>query len=66
MKSILGDLAEGLPINEALPRHTNDLPVIEEQFVEFATAQAEALASDADWSPSGHCGHHRQTTTASH
>jgi tetratricopeptide (TPR) repeat protein len=50
MKSILGDLAEGLPINEALPRYTNDLPVIEEQFAQFAKAQAESLASEADWS----------------
>lgn len=47
---VLADLADGLPINEALPRHTNDLPALEAQFADFATAQANGLAPETDWS----------------
>src|SRR5690606_13115800 len=50
LKAVLADLAEGLPINEALPRHTVDMPALEAGFEEFARGKAEALAPGADWS----------------
>jgi tetratricopeptide (TPR) repeat protein len=50
LKAVLADLAEGLPINEALPRHTIDMPALEADFEAFAREQAEALAPGADWS----------------
>ena len=50
LKELFQDLAAGLPINEALPRHTDDLAVLEAGFSEFATQAAEALAPGVDWS----------------
>src|SRR5690606_35754975 len=50
LKQILSDLGDGLPINEALPRHTDELPVLEAEFAQFARGQAQALAPEADWS----------------
>jgi tetratricopeptide (TPR) repeat protein len=50
LKTVLTDLAEGLPINEALPRHTIDMTALEADFETFAREQAEALAPGADWS----------------
>lgn len=47
---VMHDLASGLPINEALPRHTDDLPVLEAEFAKFAAERAEDLAPGTDWS----------------
>ena len=48
--AILGELAEGTPINEALTKHTEDLIWIEQGFSEFAEAAAKAYGPDVDWS----------------
>ncbi len=49
LKAVLSDLAEGLPINESLPRHTDDMAALEEGFVAFAKQRAEELAPEVDW-----------------
>jgi hypothetical protein len=48
--AVMADLAAGLPINESLPRHTADWPLLEAGFVEFAQSRAADLAPGADWS----------------
>ncbi|MCA9025153.1 MAG: tetratricopeptide repeat protein [Planctomycetaceae bacterium] len=49
LKSVLGDLSMGMPINESLPRHTEELPAIETGFREFARREADDLAPEVDW-----------------
>ncbi len=49
LKAVLGDLAEGLTINEALPRHTAPLEVLDTQFVEFVNQRVVQMAPEADW-----------------
>jgi tetratricopeptide (TPR) repeat protein len=49
LKHILRDLGAGLPINEALERHTEPLAQLEADFATFARGKAEALAPQADW-----------------
>ncbi|MEZ6051902.1 MAG: tetratricopeptide repeat protein [Planctomycetaceae bacterium] len=50
LKSVLSDLSMGMPINESLPRHTNEMTAIEAGFLEFARQKAEDLAPEVDWS----------------
>ncbi len=49
LKAVLHDLAEGIPINEALPRHTDELNVLEPAFAEFVQERVEQMAPAADW-----------------
>jgi tetratricopeptide (TPR) repeat protein len=49
VKEILNDLGNGVLINEALNRHTDSLPELEEGFVKFAKQRATQLAPDVDW-----------------
>ncbi len=49
LKSVLRDLGAGLPIEEALPRHTAPWPQLEHAFADFARRRAEQLAPQADW-----------------
>lgn len=49
LKAILRDLAAGLDINDALPKHTASMKTIEKEFAVFAKAKAEALAPELDW-----------------
>ncbi len=48
--AVMADLADGLPINETLPRHTAEMPLLESAFLDFARSRADALAPEADWS----------------
>ncbi|MFO1487536.1 MAG: tetratricopeptide repeat protein [Verrucomicrobiota bacterium] len=50
LKKILGDLRDGMDINQAISRNTLALPELEKQFAAFARAQAEALAPGVDLS----------------
>lgn len=50
LKKILDDLGTGLPINDALARHTGSLEELNKGFTEFARKKAEAMAPEADWS----------------
>jgi tetratricopeptide (TPR) repeat protein len=50
LKHVLGDLAIGLPINVALARRTDPLPILEEDFEKFARQRAAELGPQADWS----------------
>lgn len=50
LQKVLEDLAVGLPINDALGRHTGSIAELDVQFAEYARKQAQALAPDADWS----------------
>ncbi|MCA9076977.1 MAG: tetratricopeptide repeat protein [Planctomycetaceae bacterium] len=50
LKSVLNDLAMGLPINEALPRHTDAMQAIEVGFAEFAERRADEFGEGVDWS----------------
>jgi tetratricopeptide (TPR) repeat protein len=50
LKDVLSDLGQGLPIEEALPRHTEEMSALETAFAEFARTQAEGLAPEVDWS----------------
>ena len=49
LKSILGDLAEGVEINKAIEKHTAPLNKIEKDFTAFARARAERMGSALDW-----------------
>lgn len=49
IREILGDLGNGVLINEALNRRTNGIEDLEEGFVKFAQARAKALAPKVDW-----------------
>jgi tetratricopeptide (TPR) repeat protein len=49
LKKILRDLADGVPINEAIATHTASLEQIEEDFAAFARDRAERLAPALDW-----------------
>lgn len=53
MKQILDDLAVGMPINEALGRHTVSIEQLEQEFAEFASERANNLAPQADWEKPG-------------
>jgi tetratricopeptide (TPR) repeat protein len=47
---ILNDLGTGVTINDALSRHTVPLEQLDAAFADYARAQAQAMAPDADWS----------------
>jgi tetratricopeptide (TPR) repeat protein len=49
LRSILGDLGDGVEINRALETRTLPLATLEKDFKEFATAQAHALAPQLEW-----------------
>jgi len=49
LKSVLGDLASGLPIDEALQRRSTSLEQLDEEFRAFAVQLARELAPDLDW-----------------
>ncbi len=49
LRRILTDLADNVPINETLERHTGSLPQFEREFAEYARRLAENLAPGADW-----------------
>lgn len=49
LQGILRDLGDGLPINEALVRHTDPLPKLEHDFETFARHRAEQLGPNVDW-----------------
>jgi len=48
LKQILGDLHDGVEINEAIAGRTAALPDLEKQFAAFATERAEKLAPGVD------------------
>jgi len=50
LKAILRDLADGVNINDAIPKHTAPMKQIEKEFATFAKAKAEALGPGLDWS----------------
>jgi hypothetical protein len=47
---ILLDLADDVPINQALARHTEKIEQLDADFAAYARTQAEAFAPGADWS----------------
>ena len=49
LKRILDDLRMGIPINEVLGRYTGDVKLLDKEFADYAKGQANALASEADW-----------------
>lgn len=51
LKSILHDLAAGLPINVALERRTDGIAKLEKDFEQFVRDRAEKMAPDADFDP---------------
>ncbi|TWU10145.1 tetratricopeptide repeat protein [Allorhodopirellula heiligendammensis] len=50
LKQILGDLGDGLPINDALVRSAGSLGKLDSEFADFARQRAEAFAPEVDWS----------------
>jgi hypothetical protein len=50
LQKILADLGTGVTINDALSRHTVPLEQLDAAFADYARAQANAMAPDADWS----------------
>lgn len=48
--AILGALAEGTPINDAIANHTEVLPTVEKKFDGFIDALANAYGPGVDWS----------------
>jgi len=50
LKRVLVDLGVGMPINDALARHTGSLAALDEEFAEFARKRASEMAPAADWS----------------
>jgi tetratricopeptide (TPR) repeat protein len=50
LERILTDLADDVPINQALARHTVSIEELDRDFAAYAKAQASALAPQADWS----------------
>ena len=53
LKSILKDLGEGVPINDALTKHTVPIPALEKDFAEFARTKARNLGPSLDWTKPG-------------
>lgn len=52
LKSVLRDLGAGMPINEALARHTGvPLAKLEQDFAAFAKSRAEQYIPNAEWQP---------------
>jgi hypothetical protein len=49
LKGILRDLALGVNINDAIPKHTAPMNQVEKEFAAFAKAKAEALGPGLDW-----------------
>jgi len=49
LKDILTDLGNGAKINDAIARHTEDMPKLERDFAEYARTQALNLAPGLDW-----------------
>ncbi len=49
LKHVLTDLGVGMPINEALQRHTGTLEALDTEFEQFARKRAEQLAPAATW-----------------
>ena len=49
LKSVLAELATGLPIDPALERHLAGLDQLDEEFREYAAQMARELAPDLDW-----------------
>jgi tetratricopeptide (TPR) repeat protein len=50
LKLVLVDLGNGIPINDALARHTGSLDKLDATFDAFAKEIANELGKDADWS----------------
>ncbi len=50
LKKILVDLGVGMPINEALARHTGSIEELDAKFAKYARAAANGMAPLADWS----------------
>jgi len=49
LKSVLAELATGLPIDPALERHLSSLEQLDEEFRDYAAQMARDLAPDLDW-----------------
>jgi tetratricopeptide (TPR) repeat protein len=49
LKAILRDLGQGMEINQALAKSTEPMEKLEEDFTEFAHAEANRLAPGLDW-----------------
>ena len=49
VQKVLADLGEGVPINDALARHTEPIEKLDEGFAEWLRAKAEELAPKVDW-----------------
>ena len=52
-RAILTDLGAGVLINDAIAKHTDPLPLLEANFVQFAVNLAQDLAPEADWTLPG-------------
>ncbi len=50
LKSVLVDLGDGIPINDALARHTGSLDKLDAQFDDYAKDVAKSFGEKADWS----------------
>jgi tetratricopeptide (TPR) repeat protein len=50
LRRILTDLADDVPINQALARHTEKIDQLDAEFAAYAHERAQQLAPDADWS----------------
>ncbi len=46
---LLDDLGEGVPIQEAIERHTAPLSLLEQRFVQYAQQVARAYCPEVDW-----------------
>ena len=49
LKAILRDLADGMDINESIPKRTVRMAEFEKEFATFAKARAESLGPGLDW-----------------
>ncbi|MGB7347560.1 MAG: tetratricopeptide repeat protein [Pirellulaceae bacterium] len=49
LKNVLVDLGDGIPINDALARHTGAIERLDAQFVQYARKHAESFGPKADW-----------------
>jgi tetratricopeptide (TPR) repeat protein len=48
IKRVLDDLGDGVPINDALSRHTDPIKTLDEEFAKWFRAKAEGLAEGVD------------------
>ena len=49
LRNILADLSTGIPINQAIETHSNNVEDLDEAFIEWAQAQASELGKSLNW-----------------